>query len=282
METRLLLAETEVVIGPGRPTIMIGERINPTGRRALSEALKMGDLDLVRAEARAQVREGADVLDVNVGAADVDEVELLPKAVAVLIEAVNVPLCLDSSNPEALEAALKVYPGKALVNSVTGEEASLTRVLPLIKEYGSAVIGLALDDEGIPNDPDRRITIARKILGRALDQGIPAEDVIIDCLAMAVGADGQAGLTTLETIRRVRDELGLNTTLGASNISFGLPDRAILTNAFLAAGIGSGLSSAILNPAASRSSVTAVDLVLGRDSYARRYISAYKQKNQKG
>ena len=278
METRLSFKDAEVTIGSERPTVLIGERINPTGRKALIKALNAGDLDLVRTEARAQVEAGADVLDVNVGAADIDEEEMLPEAVRAVTETVSVPLCIDSNDPKALEAALKVYQGKPMVNSVTGEERSLAEVLPLIKESGAAVIGLTMDDDGIPNDSGRRLEIAAKILDRAVGLGIPREDVIIDCLAMAIGADGRAGLVTLETIEKVRAELGLNTTLGASNFSFGLPDRSLLTNTFLAAAIKAGLTSAIVNAATARPVVTAADLVMGRDRYARRYITAFRQR----
>jgi 5-methyltetrahydrofolate--homocysteine methyltransferase len=278
METRLSFKDVEVTIGSERPTVLIGERINPTGRKALSKALHAGDFNLVRAEARAQVEAGADVLDVNVGAADVDEAEMLPEAVRAVTETVSVPLCIDSNNPKALEAALKDYQGKPVVNSVTGEERSLAEVLPLIKEFGAVVIGLTMDDDGIPNDSGRRLEIAAKILDRAVSLGIPREDVIIDCLAMAIGADGRAGLVTLETIERVRAELGLNTTLGASNISFGMPDRTLLNNTFLAATIKVGLTCAIVNVSTSRAVVTATDLIMGRDRYARRYITAFRQR----
>jgi len=220
METILKGAGKEVVIGSDRPTVIIGERINPTGKKKLAAALLAGDLEIVRQEALAQVEAGADVLDVNVGAAGVDEVDLLPRAVRLVLETVDVPVCIDTPNAEALAAALAVHKellpdGKPLVNSVNGEEGSLRRVLPLVAEHGAAVIGLCMDDEGIPATPERRLTVAKKIIERAEEVGIPREDVIIDCLALTVGADSKAGWTTLEAIRMVREELGVNMTLGA-------------------------------------------------------------------
>jgi 5-methyltetrahydrofolate--homocysteine methyltransferase len=212
--------------------VLIGERINPTGKKRLAEAMKAGDLEIVRKEALAQVQAGADVLDVNVGTFGVDEVALLPKAVRTVMDTVDVPLCLDSANPEALAAALKVYKGKPLINSVSGEEASLARVLPLVKEYGAAVVGLVQDDEGIPKDAERRLAIARKIVERAEKAGIARQDVVIDILAFAIGAEPSSGLAVIEAIRRIKAELGVNITMGASNVSFGLPDRNLLNSAF--------------------------------------------------
>ena len=278
METRVSSRVKEVVIGDERPMVLIGERINPTGKLSLLAGLQAGSLEAVRRSALAQVRAGADILDVNVGAAGLDEVALLPKAVQAVIETVEVPLCLDSSNPEALEAALEVYRGKALI---TGEEDSLARVLPLVKEHGAAVIGLTMDDEGIPNDADRRVQIARKILTRAEALGIPREDIVIDGLTLTVGADSRAGLVTLATIRKIKAELGVNVTLAASNISFGLPDRDLLSGTFLAMAIALGASCAIVDVAKVRPVVLAADLALGRDDYAMRYVQAYRQR-QKG
>jgi 5-methyltetrahydrofolate--homocysteine methyltransferase len=281
METRLSSATKEVIIGDGRPTVLIGERINPSGRKKLTEALKAGDLEIVASEAKAQVEAGADIIDVNVGGAfGVDEADLLPKAVQVAMKAVDVPLCIDSSNSEALAAALKVYKGKPLVNSVTGEEHSLAKVLPLIKEYGAAVVGLTQDDEGIPADAERRVAVAHKIVERAGKAGILPEDVVIDCLAFAVGADTNSGQVTLETIRRVKAELGVNLTLGASNISFGLPDRDLINYAFISVVIAAGATSLIVNVAKVRPIVLAADLVLANDKRARRYIEAYRQRQK--
>jgi 5-methyltetrahydrofolate--homocysteine methyltransferase len=279
METRITSAEKEVIIGEGRPTVLIGERINPSGRKKLSEALKAGQLEVIGGEAEAQVEAGADVIDVNVGGAfGVNEVAVLPKAVKIAMKAVDVPLCIDSSNADALVAALKVYKGKPLVNSVSGEEKSLTKVLPVIKEYGAAVVGLTQDDEGIPTSADKRVAIAHKIVERAGKAGIPPEDIVIDCLAFAVGADASSGLVTLETIRRIKEELGVNMTLGASNISFGMPDRDLINYAFISAVIAAGITSLIVNVAHVRPIVLAADLVMARDRRARRYIEAYRQR----
>lgn len=280
METRISSATKEVIIGDNQPTVLIGERINPAGKKKMSQALKAGNLEIVGREALAQVQAGADIIDVNVGAFGVDEVILLPQAVKAVMDTVDVPLCLDSANPEALEAALKVYKGKPLINSVTGGEHSMRKILPVAKEYGAVVIGLVQDDEGIPNNSERRVAIAHKIVERALAIGIPGEDVIIDCLALAVGADISSGLITIETIRRVKAELGMNLTLGASNISFGLPDRDLLNDAFVAVVIAAGVTCLIVNVAKVRQIVLAADLVLGRDKRARRYIEAYRQRQR--
>lgn len=280
METKISSASREVIISGERPTVLIGERINPTGKKKLAEALAGGDLEMVRAEALAQTRAGADIIDINVGALGVDEVDLLPKAVLAAMVVTDVPLCLDSAKPEALEAALKVYEGKALINSVSGEEHSLAKVLPLVKQYGAAVIGLTQDDEGVPADSARRVAIAYKILNRAEAIGIPRQDIIIDCLAFALGVDEKSGLVTLEAIRRVKAELGVNLTLGASNISFGLPSRDLLNAAFLSIAIAAGVTCPIVDVAKVRSMALAADLVLGRDKRARRYIEYYRQRLQ--
>ena len=280
METRISSATKEVIIGDDQPTVLIGERINPAGKKKMSEALKAGNLEIVGKEALAQVQAGADIIDVNVSTFGVDEVILLPQVVQAVMDTVDVPLCLDSTNPEALEAALKVYKGKPLINSVTGEEHSLAKILPVVKEYGAAVIGLVQDDEGIPNNSERRVAIAHKIVERALALGIPGEDIIIDCLAFAVGADTSSGLVTIETIRRVKAELGVNLTLGASNISFGLPDRNLLNDAFVAIVIAAGATCLIVDVAKVRPIVLAADLVLDRDRRARRYIEAYRQRQK--
>ena len=280
METKLTSAKKQVIIRTEGPTVLIGERINPTGKKKLTEALKSGNLEIVRKEAIAQVQAGADILDVNVGALGVDEEVLLPEVVKVVMDTVDVPLCLDSANPVALEKSLKVYQGKPLVNSVTGQENSLKRVLPLIKKYGAAVIGLTMDDDGIPDDVDKRVAIAHKIVERAEKVGIPREDVIIDCLTLAVGANDKAGVVVIESIRRVREELGVNLTLGASNISFGLPDRDIINSAFITVAICTGVTCPIVDVAKVRPAVLATDLILGRDRYAMRYIKAYQQRQK--
>jgi len=280
METIVSSATKKVVISDTRPTVLIGERINPTGKKKLTVALQTGDMEIVRKEALEQVQAGASILDVNGGAADVDEVSLLPRMVRVVMDTVDVPLCIDSSNPEALKAALAVYRGKPLINSVTGEEESLKRVLPLVKEYKAAVIGLAMDEAGIPPDAERRVTIAHKIVERAEAIGIPRADVVIDCLTLTLGADSKAGLITLETIRRVKSELGTNMTLGAGNISFGLPDRSLLTGIFLSMVIAAGVTCPIVDVASVRAAVLAADLVLGRDDYAMNYIRDYRQRQK--
>jgi len=280
METRVSSPSKEVIIGDDQPTVLIGERINPAGKKKLAEALKIGDLDIVRREALAQTQAGADIIDVNVGTFGVDEVALLPKAVQAVMETVDTPLCLDSSNPDALEAALKVYKGKPLINSVTGEEHSLKRVLPLVKKHGAAVIGLVQDDKGIPKDAEGRVSAAHKIVERAEAAGIPREDVVIDCLAFAVGAEPTSGAAVIEAIRRIKAELGVNMTMGASNISFGLPDRELLNNAFVVMAAAAGMTCLIVDVAKVRPIILAADLVLGRDKRARRYIEAYHQRQK--
>jgi 5-methyltetrahydrofolate--homocysteine methyltransferase len=278
METRVSSPSKEVIIGDNQPTVLIGERINPTGKKKLAEALKAGDLEIVRKEALAQTQAGADIIDVNVGVFGIDEAALLPKAVQAVMKTIDAPLCLDSSNPDALEAALKVYKGKPLVNSVTGEEHSLKRVLPLIKKYGAAVIGLVQDDDGIPKDAEGRVRVAHKIVERAEAAGIPRENLVIDCLAFAVGAEPASGAAVMEAIRRIKVELGVNMTMGASNVSFGLPDRELLNNAFVVMATAAGATCLIVDVAKVRSIILAADLVLGRDKRARRYIEAYRQR----
>jgi 5-methyltetrahydrofolate--homocysteine methyltransferase len=280
METTVSSAAKEVIIGGNRPTVLIGERINPTGRAKLAASLQAGDMELVRREATAQVQAGADILDINVGASEVDETIMLPQVVKVVIEVVDVPLSLDSDNPKALEAALKIYQGKPIINSVTGQVSSLNAVLPLAKEYGAAVIALTMDDEGIPTDSERRVAIARKIIDRAEALGIPREDIIVDCLVLTVATDSNAGMVTLEAINKVQAELGVNQTLGASNISYGLPERDVLNSAFLALAIAAGVTCPTVNVAKVRQAVLAIDLILGRDRYAQRYIKDYRQRQK--
>jgi len=280
METALEGTGKVVYIAPDRPTAIIGERINPTGRKRLAAELVAGNLDIVRDEAVAQVGAGADVIDVNVGAAGVDQVELLPRAVEIVQEVVDAPISIDTPDPAALAAALKVYQGKPLVNSVNGEERSLNQVLPLVAEHGAAVIGLCMDEDGIPNDPGVRLEIARKIIERAEALDIPREDVLIDCLALTVGTDSSAALVTLEAIRMVRAELGVNMTLGASNVSFGLPDRHVINWAFLAMVIAAGVNAPIVNPARVRPAILAADVLMGKDEFAMRYIRHYRKKQE--
>jgi 5-methyltetrahydrofolate--homocysteine methyltransferase len=276
----------KVTISDGRPTVILGERINPTGKKRLAAALVAGDLEMVRQEALAQVDAGADILDVNVGAAGVDEVDLLPKAVKLVLETVDVPIAIDTPNGEALAAALAAHQelvpdGKPLVNSVNGEEASLARVLPLVAKYQTAVIGLCMDDDGIPETPEGRLAVAEKIVQRAAEHGIPEEDLLIDCLALTVGADSKAAWITLEAIRMVKEELGVNLALGASNVSFGLPDRETINGVFLSMAIMRGLNCPIVDAAKVTHYIQAADLALGRDEYAMRYLKTYR-KRQKG
>jgi 5-methyltetrahydrofolate--homocysteine methyltransferase len=283
METELRGTEQVITISSERPVVIIGERINPTGRRRLAAQLQEGDLSLVREEAQAQVAQGADIIDVNVGAAGVDQVAVLPRAVAAVAEAVGVPLSIDTDNPQALEAALALCPGRPLVNSVTGEGKSLETIFPLVKEHGAAVIALTMDEQGIPDTPEKRLAVARKIVARAEAMGIPRQDVIVDCLALCVGADHRTAAVTLEAMRRVREELGVNLVLGASNVSFGLPDRAVINDLFLAMAIAQGLTCTITDPARTRRVILISDLLMGHDEFAMRYIAFFRsQQRQQG
>ncbi len=276
MKTILRGISKEVVIDTEGPVVIIGECINPTRRKKLVSTLQARDFTYMLEIAKSQITAMADVLDVNVGYPGVDDEELLPQAVIALQENFDIPLCLDSPNPKAIEAALKVAKGKCLINSVNAEEASLQKLLPVAHEYGAAIIGLVLDDEGITNDPEKRLRIAEKIIERAVRTGIRKEDVIIDPLAMAVSADPNACMVTLETIRLVHDRLGHNITQGASNISFGLPNRENINSAFMAMSIMYGLTCPIANPEKITGLVRASDLVLGRDDYAIRFIEQYQ------
>ena len=278
MDTMVSSRSREVVIGTNRPTVLIGERINPTGRKKLAASLEAGDLDLVRQEAILQVSGGADIIDVNVVTPGVDEVEMLPRAVKAVMAAVDAPISIDSENPEAIAAALKVYNGKALINSVNGQERSLKEILPLVKDFGAAVVALTVDDEGIPMETERRVAIAHKIVERATAIGIPLEDIIIDCLVMSVATDSNAGVVTLETVRRIHEELGVNQTMGASNISFGQPEREVLNRAFLSLAISSGVTCPYVSADKVRQYVLAADLILGRDRFSRRYVTSYRQR----
>lgn len=277
MRTRISSATKEVLIGSDLPTVLIGEGINPTGKKKLAAALQDRNMEPVCNEAIAQVQAGADILDINVGISDIDETILLPQAIQAVLGVVDVPLSIDSSNTDALEAALNVYQGKPIVNSVTGQEESLNNVLPLVKKYGAAVIGLTMDHEGISTDANQRVAIAHKIVDRAEAMGIQREDIIIDCLILTIATDDKAGLVTLEAIRRVKEELLVNQTLGASNVSFGLPNRDVLNNAFLALAIAAGVTCPTVNVAKVNTAVLATNLVLGRDDYAQRYIRAYRR-----
>jgi 5-methyltetrahydrofolate--homocysteine methyltransferase len=267
-----------VAIGDEHPFVVIGERINPTGRTTLTRQLAEGDLSTVRSDALAQVAAGARVLDVNAGIPGFDEAELLSRVVRAVLEVVDVPLCIDSSTPSALEAAIPLARGKVLVNSVTAEAASLERLLPLVARHGAAVIGMANDEEGISMDPRARLAAARRIVEAAADHGIPRRDVIIDPLAMPVGAAPDAATAILETIRLIRDELAVNVSCGASNISFGMPERRAIDAAFLSIVIACGMNAAITNPLhrETRKAVLAADLLLGRDPFGAAWIAAHR------
>ena len=278
MDTILRSRSREVVISIDRPFVVIGERINPTGRRVLAAEMKEGRMDRVRADAIAQAAAGAHMLDVNAGIPAIDEPALLVAAIKAVSEVSDLPICIDSSVMEALEAALAAYEGKALVNSVTAEDERMDRILPLVKKHGAAVIGMANDETGISMVPEERLAIARRIIERAAEYGIPQEDVIIDPIAMTVAADPTCGLITLETMRLIRNDLGNNMTCGASNVSFGLPDRATVNAAFLPLAMHAGLTCAITNPLVPevRRAVLAGDLLLGHDEYAMRWIASYR------
>ena len=278
MDTTLHSKTKTVTIGAGRPFVMVGERINPSGRKKLGAEMAAGDYSRVRRDAAAQVAAGAHMLDVNAGVPIADEPALLVSAIQAVAEVTDAPLVLDSSVVEALAAALAAYPGKALVNSVTGEDERLEAILPLVKKYGAAVIGMANDETGISSEPEYRLGVARKILQRAQDHGIPPEDLLIDPLALTIAADPEAVQVTLRTMRLVRDELGLNMICGASNTSFGLPERPPLNAAYLSMGMICGLTAAITDPTnpVIRQAVLASDVLLGHDAYAVAWIADYR------
>lgn len=282
METILSFEDKKVIIGPEHPFVIIGERINPTRRKKLAETMAQGDFSVVLEDARRQLEAGAQVLDVNAGVPGADEPALLRGAVQAVMEAVKAPLCFDTANPDALEAALAVYPGKALINSTTAEESMMARVFPLAQRYGAAVIGVITDESGIPPTPEARLAVARKLIGRAADYGIPAEDIVIDCLALTVGADHMAGRTTLDSLQLIQHELGSNLSLGASNVSYGLPDRKTINVAYLALAIGRGLTAAITDPTVPeiQQTLLACDLLMGHDEYAMRWIKAFRKRQQ--
>ncbi|MCU0990857.1 MAG: dihydropteroate synthase [Xanthomonadales bacterium] len=275
-ETVISSATKEVVIGFDRPFVVIGERINPTGRKLLAAEMRAGDFSRVEADALAQVAAGAQLLDVNAGIPLADEPALLARAVTLVQSLTDVPLSIDSSVLEALEAGLAVYQGKALLNSVTGEEERMERVLPLVKKHGAAVVAICNDDTGISTDIDVRFEVAKKIVQRAADYGIPACDVVVDPLVMPVGAMADAGTQVFRLIRRLREELKVNTVCGASNVSFGLPNRHGLNPTFLAMAIGAGLTSAITNPleAPLMAAVRGADVMLNHDPQCGRWIAA--------
>jgi len=271
-------ATKTVVIGDDRPFVIIGERINPTGRAVLMEEMKAGDFSRVERDTLAQVEAGAHMLDVNAGIPLADEPAILARTIQLVQGLTDLPLSIDSSIVEALEAGLAVYQGKALVNSVTGEEERLERVLPLVKKYGSAVVAISNDETGISMDPDVRFAVAKLIVERALDHGIPKDDIVVDPLLMPIGAMPTAGRQVFRILGRLRDELKVNSTCGASNVSFGLPHREGINGAYLAMAMASGLTSAITNPIAAgvRESVMAADVLLGNDRDAARWIRTHR------
>lgn len=280
MHTRITSETQEVIIGPDRPLVIIGERINPTGHKKLAEALERRDMSYVQEEALRQIRAGANILDVNVGISGVDEAAVMVEAIQAIREVVDVPLCIDSANPKVLAAGLKVCKGKVLVNSVNGEKAKLEEVLPLIAEYRAAVVALTMDDKGIPMDVPTRVAIAEKILAEADRRGIPAEDVIVDPLAMSVASDDKAGLGALTALAEIRDRLGVNQTIGASNVSFGLPERRAINCVFLAMAVNNGLTCPITDPTVweIRRTLLLADLFQGKDEYAMNFFSAYRER----
>jgi 5-methyltetrahydrofolate--homocysteine methyltransferase len=278
-DTVVSSATREVVIGFDRPFVIIGERINPTGRKILAAEMAAGDFSRVEADARAQVEAGAHMLDVNAGIPLADEPAILARAVQLVQSITNVPLSIDSSIVAALEAGLAVYKGKALVNSVTGEEERLEAVLPLVKKYGAAVVAISNDETGISEDPDVRFAVAKKIVERARDYGIPAADVVVDPLVMPIGAINQAGVQVMRLLHRLKTELKVNTTCGASNISFGLPRRNGVNAAFLTMAIGSGMTSAITNPLHPEviEAVMGADVMMGHDPDCARWIRKFRE-----
>ena len=278
-DTIISSATREVVIGFNRPFVIIGERINPTGRKILAAEMAAGDFTRVEADARAQVEAGANMLDVNAGIPLADEPAILARAVQLVQSITDVPLSIDSSIVAALEAGLAVYKGKALVNSVTGEEERLQAVLPLVKKHGAAVIAISNDETGISEDPDVRYAVAKKIVDRASDYGIPASDIVVDPLVMPIGAINQAGVQVMRLVHRLRTELKVNTSCGASNISFGLPNRDGINAAFLTMAIGAGMTSAITNPLhldVVRACMGA-DVMMGHDPDCARWIRRFRE-----
>jgi 5-methyltetrahydrofolate--homocysteine methyltransferase len=283
-DTVVSSATREVVIGFERPFVMIGERINPTGRKLLAEEMKNGDFSRVEADAIAQVEAGAHMLDVNAGIPLADEPRILADTIRLVQSLTDLPLSIDSSIVAALEAGLAVYQGKPLVNSVTGEEERLEAVLPLIRKYGAAVVAISNDETGISEDPDVRFEVARRIVERAADHGIGHADIVVDPLVMPVGALNQAGRSVFHLIRRLREELKVNTTCGASNIAFGLPNRHGLNASFLAMAIGAGMTSAIMNPlhAEETTAILGADVLMGHDRDCRRWLRAFRAPQAEG
>jgi len=282
--TTISSATREVHIGFDQPFVIIGERINPTGRKILAEEIKNGDYSRVESDALAQVAAGAHMLDVNAGIPLADEPRILAEAVQLVQSITDVPLSIDSSIVEALEAGLAVYQGKALVNSVTGEDEVLERVLPLVAKHKAAVVAISNDETGISEDPDVRFAVAKKIVERAADYGIPYSDVVVDPLVMPIGAINTAGVQVMALVRRLRDELKVNTTCGASNVSFGLPNRNGINSAFLTMAMGAGMTSAITSPLHPEvmQAVRGGDVMMGHDPDCTNWIRAYREPAAEG
>ncbi len=282
LTTQLSSGAKQVTIQRGLRTVIIGERINPTGRKQMLAALQAGNFDQVREDALAQVEAGAQVLDVNAGVPGVDEAALLEKVMATVMDVTDAPLCIDTADSAALSRALSIYQGKALVNSVNGEAASLDRTLPLVHEHGAAVIGLCMDEHGIPPTAEDRLRVAAKIIEKAGHLGIPAEDVVIDPLALTMGSDSNAGRIALDTIKLVVTEFGVNITMGVSNISFGMPERSHINSTYIAMAIHAGLTCPITNPMVEevQLAVLAADLAMGRDEYGMDWIKAYRKRQK--
>lgn len=276
MHTILKGTNKEVVIGEDRPFVMIGEKLNPTGIKKLGQALVEQNFDYVKHLAQRQVAWGADVLDVNVGHPQIDEAAIMPKVVEAVLSVVDVPLCIDSNEPRILEAGLRIASGKPLVNSVNGEEKQLSTILPIVKDRGAAVIGLTIGEEGIPATAEERLAAAGTIIERAAKMGIPVEDIIIDPLVMTVGHNSKAAMVTLQTIQLVKKEYGVNISLGASNVSFGLPDRHAVNSAFLTLAIQAGATCSITDPIKLGNTIRATDLLLGRDANSIRYLKYFR------
>jgi 5-methyltetrahydrofolate--homocysteine methyltransferase len=276
MHTILKGKGKDVTIGIDRPFVMIGEKINPTGNKKLAAALTEGNYEFAVGLAKKQIAWGADVLDVNVGVPGLDEVAAVSKLVELLIANVDIPLCIDSNSPQVLAAGLAAAPGKPLVNSISAEEKSLNGILPIVKDRGAAFIGLTISEGGIPKTAEERVALAEKIIERAAQKGIPIEDIIIDPLVLTVGSDSKAALVTLQTIELLRREFGVNINLGASNVSFGLPDRLTANQSFLAMSIQAGATCSITDPIKLGQTIRAADLLLGKDDYAMRYIKYFR------
>lgn len=281
--TTIVSSKTQTVeIHRSKSTTIIGERINPTGRKKLLNELKAGNLDMVQSDAKAQVEAGAKIIDVNAGVPGADESALIAEMIAAIQEVTDMPLCFDTADEKALETALSIYDGKALINSVNGEEERLASVLPLVKEYDASVIALCMDDAGIPPTPEDRLKVAEKIINRAAKLGINADRLVVDPLALTMGADHRAGLIALDTIKMVVKEFGTNMTIGASNISFGMPDRPSINATFLAMAIQAGLTCPITNPLEEDVlvAIQAADLVMGRDEYGMNWIKSFRARSK--